>query len=46
MDKPKQPKNAKTQVIGVRLPNELAIAIKQEAARRGMPMNALITELW
>jgi hypothetical protein len=37
---------AESQVIGFRLPVPIAKAIKVEAARRQVPLNALLTEMW
>lgn len=33
-------------VIGFRLPAKLAEAVKMEAARRNLPLNALLAEMW
>lgn len=38
--------NASTQIIGFRLPIPVATAIKVEAARRQIPLNSLLTEMW
>ncbi len=35
-----------TQIIGFRLPKELAKQVKEESARRGIPLNALFDEIW
>jgi hypothetical protein len=35
-----------SQIIGFRLPVPTAKAIKVEAARRQLPLNALLTEMW
>ena len=35
-----------TQVIGFRLSKELAKKVKEEAARRGLPLNMLFEEIW
>jgi hypothetical protein len=35
-----------SQIIGIRLPKEIAVAIKQEAARRDIRLNRLFQELW
>jgi hypothetical protein len=35
-----------SQIIGVRFPKEIAVAIKQEAARRNIRLNRLFQELW
>jgi predicted DNA binding CopG/RHH family protein len=37
---------SKSQIIGIRFPEEIAVAIKQEAARRNIRLNRLIQELW
>jgi predicted DNA binding CopG/RHH family protein len=39
-------KSSKSQIIGIRFPEEIAVAIKQEAARRNIRLNRLILELW
>jgi predicted DNA binding CopG/RHH family protein len=39
-------KTKKSQIIGIRFPEEIAVAIKQEAARRNIRLNRLIQELW
>lgn len=38
--------HAETQIIGFRLPVPLAKAIKVEAARRQVPLNSLLAEMW
>lgn len=38
--------HSQSQIIGVRFPKDVAIAIKQEAASRNIRINALILELW
>jgi hypothetical protein len=46
-DKPKRrPETAASQIIGFRLPVSVAKAIKVEAARRQVPLNGLLTEMW
>jgi hypothetical protein len=40
------PENATTQIIGFRLPIPIAKAIKIEAARRQIRLNALLAEMW
>jgi hypothetical protein len=35
-----------SQIIGIRFPKEIAVAIKQEAARRNIRLNRLFQELW
>jgi predicted DNA binding CopG/RHH family protein len=35
-----------SEIIGIRLTKETALAVKQEAARRGMKLNQLFQELW
>ena len=35
-----------SQIIGFRLPVPVAKAIKVEAARRQVPLNGLLTEMW
>jgi predicted DNA binding CopG/RHH family protein len=35
-----------SKIIGFRLPLPLANAIKQEAERRGLPLNRLLAEMW
>lgn len=35
-----------SQIVGFRLPVSLAKAIKVEAARRQVPLNSLLTEMW
>lgn len=35
-----------SQIIGFRLPVPMAKAIKVEAARRQLPLNALLAEMW
>lgn len=35
-----------SQIIGFRLPVATAKAIKVEAARRQLPLNTLLTEMW
>ncbi len=37
---------AKSQIVGFRLPPALAREVKTEAARRGLKLNALFEELW
>lgn len=39
-------KNSNSQIIGIRFPKNVALAIKQEAARRDIRINQLILELW
>ncbi len=46
-DQPKRHREAGvSQIIGFRLPVPIAKAIKVEAARQQMPLNALLTEMW
>ena len=35
-----------TQVVGFRITHSLAAAIKVEAAKRQMPLNRLLAEMW
>jgi predicted DNA binding CopG/RHH family protein len=42
----KKQKSGKSQIIGIRFPEEIAVAIKQEAARRNIRLNRLIQEMW
>lgn len=35
-----------SQIVGFRIPKPLAKAIKMEAARRKLPLNLLLTEMW
>lgn len=42
----KKSKHQDSQIIGLRLPKEIAIAIKQEAASRNIRINVLFLELW
>lgn len=35
-----------SQIIGFRMPKPIAKAIKVEAARRQMPLNSLLAEMW
>lgn len=46
-----QPRKALTskddsEIIGIRLPKDVAIDVKQEVARRGMKINRFFLELW
>jgi predicted DNA binding CopG/RHH family protein len=34
------------EIIGIRLPKEVVLAVKQEVARRGIKLNHLFLELW
>jgi hypothetical protein len=46
-EQPKQRRETGTsQIIGFRLPVPMAKAIKVEAARRQVPLNALLAEMW
>lgn len=45
--KTKKPHNkSNAQIIGFRLPEFLAKAVKVEAARRQLPLNKLFVEIW
>lgn len=44
--RPKRPSNAESQIIGFRLPRQLAKDIKIEAVRRQIPLNGLLAEMW
>ena len=35
-----------TQIIGIRLPEEIAVAFKKEAAGRNVRLNELFQEMW
>ena len=41
-----RPRQEDSQIIGFRLPVPLAKAIKIEAARRQLPLNSLLAEMW
>jgi predicted HicB family RNase H-like nuclease len=41
-----QPKTINSQIIGFRMPKPVAKAIKMEAARRKVPLNGLLAEMW
>ncbi len=42
----RRPETGASQIIGFRLPVSVAKAIKVEAARRQMPLNSLLAEMW
>ncbi len=35
-----------TQIVGIRLPEEIAVAFKKEAAGRNVRLNKLFQEMW
>ena len=39
-------KGANTEIVGIRLPPQLAYEFKLEAARRGLRVNQLFIEMW
>ncbi|MGH7118185.1 MAG: hypothetical protein ACREFP_04215 [Acetobacteraceae bacterium] len=39
-------KRGESRIIGFRLPVKVAEAVKVEAARRNLPLNALFVEMW
>ncbi len=39
-------RQANSRIIGVRLPTQLAIEVKAEAARRNIALNKLFLEMW
>ena len=41
-----RPDSGATKIIGFRLPLPIATAIKVEAARRQLPLNRLLIEMW
>lgn len=43
---PSSTKKNDSQIVGFRIPNPVAKAIKVEAARRKLPLNFLLTEMW
>jgi len=46
-DRPRRrPETGASQIIGFRLPVPVAKAIKVEAARRQVPLNGLLAEMW
>ena len=46
-NKPRQrPESDASRIVGFRLPVPVAKAIKVEAARRQVPLNGLLTEMW
>lgn len=44
--KPRGTRQTESQIIGFRIPKPVATAIKVEAARRKLPLNLLLTEMW
>ena len=52
MTEPKEKKPSRrtetgdSQIIGFRMPKPVATAIKVEAARRQVPLNGLLAEMW
>jgi hypothetical protein len=40
------PRDSGQQIIGLRLAEQLAIAVKMEATRRKIPVNRLFVEMW
>jgi hypothetical protein len=42
----RRPETGASQIIGFRLPLPIAKAIKVEAARRQLPLNGLLAEMW
>lgn len=44
--RPKATRQADSQIVGFRIPKPVAKAIKVEAARRKLPLNLLLTEMW
>jgi predicted HicB family RNase H-like nuclease len=41
-----RPERGESQIIGFRMPKPIAKAIKVEAARRQVPLNGLLAEMW
>ena len=39
-------RRGESRIIGFRLPVKVAEAVKVEAARRNLPLNALLVEMW
>lgn len=44
--RPRGTRQADSQIIGFRMPKPVAKAIKVEAARRKLPLNLLLAEMW
>jgi predicted HicB family RNase H-like nuclease len=42
----RRPETGDSQIIGFRMPKPVAKAIKVEAARRQIPLNGLLAEMW
>lgn len=42
----RRPETGESQIIGFRMPAPVAKAIKVEAARRQLPLNGLLGEMW
>lgn len=43
---PRSMRKNDSQIIGFRIPKPVAKAIKMEAARRELPLNLLLAEMW
>ena len=44
--RPRSTRKDDSQIVGFRIPKPVATAIKVEAARRKLPLNLLLTEMW